>query len=70
MQERRLARVESELTGEQKLLAWLEQVRAIGFVDYGMRSVRRGLRPQVQLQDEPSMFLYCHLDFGEVECPR
>jgi hypothetical protein len=25
MQERRLARVESELTSEQKLLAWLEQ---------------------------------------------
>jgi hypothetical protein len=58
MQERRLARVEAELSGEQSVLAWLQQVRPIGFAKYGMLSIRYELRPQVELQNEQSALLY------------
>ena len=58
MQERRLAQVEAELSGEQNVLAWLEQVRPIGFEKCGMLSIRRELRPHVQPQNAQSALLY------------
>ena len=67
----RIEKVEDSLNGQQKLLLWLEQVRPIGFLEYGMRSVRREPRPQVELEDEQLTFLYqlivsCNMEVFEL----
>jgi hypothetical protein len=58
MQERRLAQVESQLSAREKLFVWLEQVREIGFLEYGLRSLRGERRPELQLNGEETARLY------------
>lgn len=53
MHENRLARVEAQLSGHQRVLAWMHRQQQLG-----------GYMQMVTRNAEKEMFVKCHLDFG------